>query len=138
MTKRKAAPGDVCEFDLGDGRYAYGRVLRDASVAVYRSTSSFQRQPPIGERDFAFIVGVYDDVPGSAACPVVGRDPFDDPTDAWPPPHKVVDPITQRVRIYHHGEIHEASDPAAAEKLEKATVWDLQHLIDRIRGSLSG
>ena len=136
VSKRKAVPGDVCEVALGDGRFAYGRVLKDASIAVYRSISERPDTPPIGEREFLFMVGVYDDVPGSAAAPVVGHDPFSSEDEAWPPPQKVGDPITGRVRIYHHGEIQEAEDPAAASELEKAAVWDLRHIVERIREAL--
>ena len=105
VSKRKAVPGDVCELPLGDGRFAYGRVLNDASIAVYRSISRRPHAPPIGEREFLFTIGVYDDVPGSAAAPVVGHDPFSSEGEAWPPAYKVVDPITGRVRVYHGGEI---------------------------------
>ncbi len=137
MTKRKAQPGDVCELALGDGRFAYGRVLKDASIAVYRSTSDYPGRAPIGEREFLFTVGVYDDVPGSPSAPVVGHDAFSSEDEAWPPPNKVVDPITGQVRIYHRGEIHEANNPVAASALEKAAVWDLHHLLDRIREAVS-
>ncbi len=133
MSKRKAVPGDVCELPLGDGRFAYGRVLNDASIAVYRSISRRPHAPPIGEREFLFTIGVYDDVPGSAAAPVVGHDPFSSEDEAWPPAYKVVDPITGRVRVYHRGEIQEADDPSAASELEKAAAWDLNHIVERIR-----
>lgn len=136
MGKRNAILGDVCELALGDGRFAYGRVLKDASIAVYRSTSMCPGAPPIGERDFLFTVGVYDDVPGSATAPVVGHDPFSCDEEAWPPPSKVVDPITGQVRIYHRGEIQKAEDPAAASRLEKAAVWDVRHIVERIREAL--
>ena len=137
MAKRKAVPGDVCELALGDGRFAYGRVLREASIAVYRSTTETSNAPPLGERDFLFTVRVYDDVPGSAECPVVGQDPFDDEDQARPPPYKVVDPINGRIRIYYRGELQDPKDPIGAEQLEKAAVWDLHHLVDRIRSELS-
>lgn len=48
---------------LPTGRYAYGRLLRDASVAFYRGTRDAPDQPPIGSRDFQFVVGVNEDVP---------------------------------------------------------------------------
>jgi hypothetical protein len=138
MAKRKAVPGDVCAFDLGDGRFAFGRLLRDASIAVYRGTSLARDSPPIGQRDFLFTVGIYDDVPATAASPVVGHDPFQDADEEWPPPRKVVDPITGTIRIYQRGEIMPAPDPVEADKLEKAAVWDLHHLLDRIRAELPG
>jgi hypothetical protein len=137
VTERKAQPGDVCELALGDGRFAYGRVLKDASIAVYRSTTDFPAAPPIGERKFLFTVGVYDDFPGTSSAPVVGHDAFSSDDEAWPPPYKVVDPISGQLRNYHHGEIQEADDPVAASELEKAAVWDLRHLVERIREELS-
>jgi hypothetical protein len=129
-------PGDVCAFELGDGRFAFGRVLRDACIAIYRSTSTAQTLPPIGGRDFVFTIGIYDDVPASDACPVVGNDPFASDDEAWPPPSKVVDPITGKIRIYHRGEIVAADDPTEADGLEKAAVWDLHHIVERIRQEL--
>lgn len=131
-----ALPGDVCAIPLGDGRYAFGRVLRDASIAVYRSTRESRDAPPLGERDFLFTVGVYDDIPGSTKAPVVGHDAFESEADEWPPPYKIIDPITKVVRVYVHGEIRTADDPVAAQDFEKAAVWDLDHLVDRIRKSL--
>ncbi len=60
------------QFDLPDGTYAYGGVLRHASVAFYRRRSDEPRQAPVGDRDFEVVVGVYDDVVNSH--PVVGSD----------------------------------------------------------------
>ncbi len=48
---------------LGNGTYAYARVLRDASIAVYRSTGRTREEPPIGQREFLFTVGIYEDIP---------------------------------------------------------------------------
>lgn len=70
MTTSRALPGDGCQIALGDGRYVYGRVLRDASMAVYRSVSQHPGAPSIGERDFLFTVGVYDDIPGGVRAPM--------------------------------------------------------------------
>ena len=136
MSKRKARPGDVCQLALGDGRFAYGRVLKDASIAVYRSVSGRPNAPPIGEREFLFTVGVYDDIPGSAAVPVVGHDVFSSEDEAWPPPYKVVDAISGQTRIYERGEIREVVDPVEASELEKASVWDLRHILERIQKEL--
>jgi len=36
-------------------------VLRDASVAFYKGRSDDPARPPIGDREFEFVVGVYDD-----------------------------------------------------------------------------
>jgi hypothetical protein len=60
--RHKPNIGDVLQFDLPDGTYAYGRVLRDACVAFYRRRSTEPGMPPLGDRDFEFTVGVYEDV----------------------------------------------------------------------------
>jgi hypothetical protein len=133
----KSIPGAVCQFELGESLFAYGRLYRDASIAIYQSISDQPREPPIGERSFRFVVGIYDDVPGRLECPIVGEDPFGQDEDPWPPACKVVDPITGSVQIYHRGELRPASDPSAAEGLETAAVWDLRLIVDRIRNSLS-
>ena len=134
--RARANPGDVCELPLGDGRYAYGRVLRDASIAVYRTVSHRAGSPPLGEREFLFTVGIYEDVPGSANAPIVGHDPFSSEDESWPPPYKVVDPIDGRVQLYHRGAMRGTVDPGEASHLEKAAVWDLHHLTQRIREAL--
>lgn len=125
----------MCQISLGDGRYAYGRVLCDASIAVYRAITQGPGAPPIGQRDFLFPIGVYEDNPGGARS-VVGHDALSNEEDQWPPPYKVVDPITGSLQIYVRGEIRPAENPAAAQDLEKAAVWNLDQIIERVRDSL--
>jgi hypothetical protein len=133
MSRRKARVGDVIQVTLPTGRYAYGRVLQDASVAFYSRTTAEPGLPPVGSRDYQFVVGVYDDVLGSEGAPVVGHDPSQGPEDDWPPPNSVRDPISGAMRIYHHGHMRTAT-PGEAEGLEPAAVWDIHHLIDRLMG----
>ena len=56
-----ASRHDSAQFDPPDGTYANGRVLRDASVAFYKGRSDDPARPPIGDREFEFVVGAYDD-----------------------------------------------------------------------------
>lgn len=133
MTRRKPKVGDVIQVELPTGRYAYGRVLRDASVAFYEATSDDPAQPPIGSRTYRFVVGVYEDVLKSPSCPVVGHDPSRDAEDDWPPPYCVRDPLTGAMQIYQRGAMRRA-EAAECEGLEPAAVWDLHHLVDRIMG----
>lgn len=133
MTRAKPKVGDVIQVELPTGRYAYGRVLRDASVAFYATTSDEPAHPPLGSRDYQFVVGVYEDVLKSSSVPVVGRDPSRDPDDEWPPPNCVRDPLTGAVEIYHRGVIR-PPEPNENIDLEPAAVWDLHHVIDRIMG----
>jgi hypothetical protein len=41
------------------------RKIRDGRAAFYRGTTAEPGLPPIGSRDYQFVVGVYGDVPGS-------------------------------------------------------------------------
>lgn len=133
--KIKPTPGDVFQISLPDGRYAYGRVYRDASVGVYRTVSDEPLLPPIGSRDFLFHVGMYEDVLTRGMCPIVGHDQFGDGEDAWPPPYCIIDVITGEHSLYHKGEIKPASK-AECDGLEKAAVWELSEIISRIVGEL--
>lgn len=75
MKSRRPKVGSVVQIALPDGRFAYGRVLRDGAVAFYRRTSERPGEPPIGDRDYQFVVGVYNDTLRSDELPVVGVDP---------------------------------------------------------------
>jgi hypothetical protein len=127
----RPAVGTVIEIALPNGKYAYGRVYEDAGLAVYRELSDIRGSPPIGSRDFQFIVGVYDDLFTSKKCKVVGKDPFEGGEDSWPPAHCVVDAISGDCNIYHHGKMEPAL-PEECREMEIAAVWNLDQVIDRI------
>jgi hypothetical protein len=129
--------GDVVQFSLPDGTYAYGRVLRDASVAFYRVRTSEPGRPPIGSRDYQFVVGVYNNVLKSEKVPIVGHDPRKDADDEWPPPFAVHHPLTDTTDLYEKGNMRRA-DESEIRGLEPAAVWDLHHLVDRLTGVQRG
>lgn len=122
----------MIQIKLPGPRYAYGRVLRDAAVAFYVTTSVEPSQPPIGQRDFAFTVGMYDD--SVQQCLVVGHDASSNPDEDWPPPSRVTDPITGAVRVYD--EIRDARDDEADRVVEPAAVWSVDHVVERFVGML--
>ncbi|MBB2974944.1 hypothetical protein FHX49_000485 [Microbacterium endophyticum] len=123
--------GSVVQFPLPGGGFAYGRVLRDASVAFYCTRSNEPGMPPIGEREYEFVVGVYDDVLRAEDVPVVGHDPGVGPEDEWPPPYVIRDALTGRPTIYHHGTRSKANEDQVVG-LEPAAVWARWHLIERL------
>jgi hypothetical protein len=131
MSVRYPKVGDVIQFELPTGRYGYGRVLRDAAVAFYVTTSDDSGHPPIGERDYRFVVGVYRDVVRLAT--VVGHDPSVTTDEDWPSPAAVRDVITGHVQIYERGVIREAT-PGEPLPTETASVWDYHNVIDRFMG----
>jgi hypothetical protein len=135
--KNKPVPGTVIQIALPTGKFAYGRLYKDASIGVYKEISSTPGQPPIGSRAFQFNVGAYDDVFTSTKSSIVGNDPFTRGEDPWPPPRCIVDSISGQYSIYHRGEIKSAF-PEECQGMEIAAVWELEHIIDRIlRGNES-
>ena len=137
MSHRRPEIGDVIQLTLPNGRQAYGRILRDASVAFYRKTTTHPSLRPTGSRDYQFVVGVYADVLNSDDVSIVAHDPSHAPEDDWPPPYCVRDPISGAMRIYHHGHMR-AATPEECKGLEPAAVWDFPHLIDRLMGVRQG
>ncbi|MFL5796415.1 MAG: Imm26 family immunity protein [Actinomycetota bacterium] len=133
--RERPAVGDVVQFELPGGRWAYGRILRDASVAFYRQVTNEPGQPPIGSRNYLFVVGVHDSVFRSPLCSIVGHDPSSSGHDDWPPPFRVDDPITGNVSVYKRGSITPASKDVV-EGLEPAAVWELNHLLARLTHEL--
>jgi hypothetical protein len=119
------------EIPLPNGRYAYGRVYKDACLAIYRDTSDAPGQPPFGSREYRFIVGAHDDAFTAQLVRAVGQDAFRPDEDGWPPPMAVRDPISGRYTIYHRGQMTPASATEAAD-LEPAAVWSLHDIIERI------
>jgi hypothetical protein len=123
------------QVPLPDGRFAYGRVYRDAAVAFYRKASPGPGQPPLGDREFAFCVGVYRDV--VLRWERGGLDPFtEDEDEGWPPPSAIHDVISGEWRLYHRGEMRPATADEA-EGLEPAAVWDEQHLLPKLAENVS-
>ena len=131
MARPKVKVGDVFQIPLPDGRFAYGRVYKDASVGIYSEVTNEPFHPPIGSRDFLFVVGLYKDILERCAWPIIGFDDFKESESDWPPPYYVRDVISGTYQIYHHGELRDAS-PSEAAGLEQAAVWDVPHVIDRI------
>lgn len=131
MKNVKAQLGDVLLIVLPDGRYAYGRLLKEGAVAFYRTITSNPDQPPIGSRDFQFVVGVYKDVVDR--LPIVGHDPSGHPEEDWPPPGVVRDPITKQAKLYHKGAMRPASEEEV-RGLEPVAAWDLHYVVDRLMG----
>ena len=88
-------------------------------------------EPPIGSRDYEFVVGVYDPVFRRREVAIVGFDPSQNEADDWPPANRIDDPLSGGFRIYERGVMRSATAEECAE-LEPAAVWDLHHLVERL------
>ena len=124
--------GNVYAILLPNGKYAFGRTFKDASIAIYNHIGGTMEDLPKDE-EYQFIVGIYEDVLKSGNWPVVDNRPFVSQEEAWPPPTCIIDKISGGYSIYHKGEIRK-STKAECEGLEEAAVWDSGLIIDRIMG----
>ncbi|EIW19430.1 MULTISPECIES: Imm26 family immunity protein [Pelosinus] len=131
-TRKRIKLGDVYAIPLSDGKYGFGRIFKDASIAIYKHIGDSIENLPQKE-EYQFIVGVYEDVLKSGNWLIVDNRPFADEEEAWPPPACIIDKISGEYSIYHKGEIKESTKDEY-EGLEKAAVWDAHHIIDRIMG----
>lgn len=83
-TRRKRIKlGDIYAIPLPNAKFAFGRTLKDASIAIYNVISDTIEEIP-QEEEYQFIVGVYDDVLKSGDWPIVENRPFPDEEEAWP------------------------------------------------------
>ncbi|KAA0542420.1 hypothetical protein FZW96_21365 [Bacillus sp. BGMRC 2118] len=130
--RRRIKLGDVYSIPLPNGKLAFARRFKDASIGIYKQISNTIDDAP-KEEEFQFIVGVYDNVLKSGIWPVIESRPFKNEEEAWPPPCCVIDKLSGGYSIYYKGEMHE-STKEECEGLEEAAVWDAHHIIDRIMG----
>lgn len=130
--RTKPRVGDVVQFSLADGTFAYGRVLKDSSVAFYAERSREPGRPPIGSPDVEFTVGVYNDVLRREDVPVVGNDPQVNDREDWPPA-SVIHDRDGTWRIYDLGQMR-AALPGEPKPKETAAVWAFDHILDRLEG----
>ncbi len=130
--RRKLKIGDVYAIPLPNGNYAFGKVFKDAGLGIYKHIGDSTEDLPETE-EFQFNVGVYKDVLTSDKWQIVDNRPFSSEEAAFPPPKYIKDAISGEYSIYYKGEIKQ-SNQKECEGLEKASVWDEHHIIDRIIG----
>jgi len=135
MPKKKIKPkvGDVVQIPLPDGTYAYGRIFKETALAVYKQRSKKPNTPPASE-DYQFVVGFNGGAVENGDWPVVEHRPFPDEESSWQPPKYIKDRISGKYEIYHKGQIRPATEEQC-KGLESASVWNANHIIDRIMGS---
>ncbi|MBQ9608643.1 MAG: hypothetical protein IJV15_04260 [Lachnospiraceae bacterium] len=129
MAKKKKL-GDIVEIPLGNGENAYARLYKEGNLGIFVGRyHNYDEVPP--NVDFYRFIGVYRSE--LSKLQVVGSRPFENGEDNWAPDKVIVDAITLKGRLYHHGEIIECSYNECKD-LEVCAVWELHHLIDMLNG----
>jgi hypothetical protein len=123
--------GNVGCFQLPDGRYGFGRIFNDVSVAFYKHIGASETDLPTEEKN-AFIVSVYNS--GVTRMKLVEKRPYISIEEVTSPPTKIHDPITGKYSQYINGKIFPSSFEECKD-LETCAVWELDHVIDRLMGN---
>jgi hypothetical protein len=136
VNRDRDRPGTILRFDLPDGRVAYGRVLEEGVIAVYRGIFGRTDPVPVGSRDYAFITGLDDG--DMRRLEIVGMDPAMAPDDDIAPPSAIPPRLpTDRWIIYHRGAMRPSNEEEAVG-LEITASWTLDQFVDRILGRRGG
>lgn len=129
--KIKVMIGNIFQIKLPNGRYAFGRVYRDDSVAIYKKLGDTPKDYPIGSRDFLFNIGFPEEELNNGHCPVVGNDPFKDIEDAWPPPVYFHNNFTDSYSILYKGKVWESTKDEC-DGFEDVKILQLNEVVDKI------
>ena len=84
--------GNLYGIPLTNGKSAFGRLLRDAGIAIYRHIGIDINDLPINE-DYQFIVGIPDI---NKDLIYIDNIPFESEEHEWPPPSYIYDAIGNR------------------------------------------
>jgi hypothetical protein len=131
-------PGDVVLIDLGDGASAFARVLEEPLMAFYGAR--YEGAPRLNETVVApviFKVCVMNHAVTSGRWRVVGHVPLtEDLLD--PPVFFKQDPVTGLLSTTTDGSDESPASLEEVVNLERAAVWDPEHVEDRLRDHFAG
>lgn len=130
MPKRKRL-GDIVEIPLGNGENAYARLFKEGTLGIFVGRYHSYEEVPENAEYYRFIALYKDSI---SQLKVVGNLPFENDEDSWSPDKVIVDAITGKGSLYHHGEIIKCTYEKC-KNLEICAVWELHHLIDMLNGN---
>jgi hypothetical protein len=138
MKRQRRRVGDVLRIDLGAGFHTYARVLPDASFAFYDCRVVREASlPEILASQILFQIAVMNHAVTTGRWAMIGHEPLSGAMLLLPPKF-IQDPIDKAIfSIYENGVIR----PATREQclgLERASVWEPEHVEDRLRDHYAG
>ena len=140
MKKQRIIVGSIAKIDLGNGYHSYARILEKSSCAVYAiKTKEELNLKTIITSPILFIVAVFDFIIKDREWEIIGKIPLEDELKVLPMEFIQDDFDSEDISLYNpnSGEI----TPSSKEKcqgLERASVWDGPHVVDRINDHFSG
>lgn len=137
---RKGAPGDIVRIDFDGGLHTYGQILAVPYVAVYDlpTADDVTDMADVVSQPILFIVAVYDRALGPKGWPVVGKAPDGSP-DVPVPEYFMQDRFNpQNCKIIDVDGNMRRVAPHECEGLERAAVWEAEHIAERLRDHYAG
>lgn len=140
--RTRRTPGQFVEIDLG-GFTAFGRVLREPLFAFYDhrcAAGSSLELPWLASQPVAFRIMVMNHAVTRGRWRVVGSMPLS-PDLISLPDFFEQDALTSRLTIYNDDLAPSYERPATrqeCETLERAVVWEPEHVEDRLRDHFEG
>jgi len=132
MRKSRLKLGDIYKIPLKDGQFAYGRLFKENTLAIYLDIFNDNLTLPSRE-EYKFYVAVYKDLLHDGVWKVVANKPFLDNEEAWAPAKCIIDKISGKYSMYLKGHVI-SSTKEECEGLERVSAWDRHHVVDRIMG----
>lgn len=130
--------GDVVVIDLGNGSFGYGRVLPKPLMAFYDLESTEQvAAAEVVKSTVLFIVSVMYQAIKSDRWDIVGNVPLEESLKIEPR-FFMQDMLSKEFSIYYAGKITPAASRDECIGLERAAVWEAEHLEDRLRDHFAG
>lgn len=139
MTRGKIKVGDVVQVSLGDGTYGYGYVLDEPLVAFldHRDRGELKDFRDLVKKPAAFKIWVSNRPMKEGRWPVVGHV---EPNAEILQPVRFFkqDAISRKLSITYNGADEVPATADECRKLERAAVWEPEHVADRLRDHFEG
>lgn len=135
--KIKRQAGDVVAVKLEDGSFSFGVVLEEPLMAFYDYNSrELPELKAIVAKPVLFKVWVMNSAVESGRWEVIGSTSLT-PELASTPRFFKQSPLNKRLTVYFKGE-ETPSTKDECQNLERAAVWDPEHVEDRLRDHYAG
>ncbi|MBK8909903.1 MAG: immunity 26/phosphotriesterase HocA family protein [Chlorobi bacterium] len=141
MKRQRITLGSIIKIDLGDGYHSYGRILRNAGYGFYdiRTKEEISDMEEIVDKAILFIVAVYDDAITRGHWLKVGKMPLEPSLEVMPNKFIQDGLHPDQFSLYdpNTGAIY-PSTREACRGLERAAVWEPEHVEERLRDHFAG
>lgn len=135
--KIKRKLGDIVRIKLEDGSISFGRVLEEPLMAFYdlKANNTIEVDDVLS-KPILFKIWVMNSAIESGRWEVIGNSPLENQLTA-PQRFFKQSPLNKKFSIYFNGDETPAS-LEDCEVLERAAVWDPEHVEDRLRDYYDG